>query len=85
MAIPDFQSIMLPLLKLAGDGEMHDINDATEKLAKEFQLTDEEIARLIPSGQQRFVNRIGWAKTYLKKAELLTYPKRGFFQITDRG
>ena len=85
MAIPDFQTIMLPLLKLTSDGEPHDFLSTTERLAKEFKLTDEEISTLIPSGQQRFANRVGWAKTYLKKAGLLEYPQRGLFQITQRG
>ena len=85
MTIPDFQSIMLPLLKLASDGETHNVNDATDKLAKEFNLTDEEISRLIPSGSPKFYNRVGWAKTHLKKAGLLEYPQRGYFRITQRG
>jgi restriction system protein len=85
MAIPDFQSIMLPLLKLAGDGEIHNIIDATDKLAQEFNLTEEEKSRLIPSGSLKFYNRVGWAKTHLKKAGLLEYPERGYFKITQRG
>jgi restriction system protein len=76
---------MMPLLKLAGDGETHNVNDATDKLAKEFNLTDEEISRLIPSGSPKFYNRVGWAKTHLKKAGLLEYPQRGYFRITQRG
>ena len=85
MAIPDFQSIMLPLLNLTSDREIHNLHKATEELARDFVLTDEEISYLIPSGQPRFYNRVVWAKTYLKKAELLTYPQRGRFQITQRG
>ncbi|MFN2303445.1 MAG: restriction endonuclease [Anaerolineales bacterium] len=85
MTIPDFQSIMLPLLKLAGDGEIHNVNNATEELAKVFNLSNEEISRLIPSGSLKFYNRVGWAKTHLKKAGLLEYPQRGYFKITQRG
>jgi len=85
MAIPDFQSIMLPLLNLASDGEIHNVNDATDNLAEKFNLTDEEISRLIPSGSPKFYNRVGWAKTHLKKAGLLEYPQRGYFRITQRG
>lgn len=86
MAIPDFQSIMLPLLNLASDGETHYIHDAVNHLASEFGLTDEEQAKLLPSGQQPvFYNRVGWARTYLKKAGLLEDPKRGYFRITKRG
>lgn len=85
MAIPDFQSIMLPLLKLAGNGEVHNFHDTVEKLAQEFGLSEEEKSSLIPSGQPRFENRVGWAKTYLKKSGLITYPIRGHIQITQRG
>ena len=85
MSIPDFQSIMLPLLKLAGDGDVHNFHNAVEKLGNEFGLSEEELSSLIPSGQQRFENRVGWAKTYLKKSGLITYPKRGHLQITKRG
>ncbi|MFC1996970.1 restriction endonuclease [Chloroflexota bacterium] len=86
MAIPDFQTIMLPLLELAGDGEEHYIHGAVDELAKYFQLTEEEITELLPSGQQpAFYNRVGWARTYLKKAGLLEDPRRGYFNITPRG
>jgi restriction system protein len=86
MAIPDYQSIMLPLLKLSADGEIHQFRQTVETLAKDFQLTDEERKELLPSGKQlTFHNRVGWARTYMAKAGLLDSPKRGSFKITDRG
>jgi restriction system protein len=86
MSIPDFQTIMLPLLEFAGNGKEHKLSDAIEHLAIHFHLTDTERQELLPSGKQaRFANRVGWACTYLKKAGLLTYPARGKFQITQRG
>ncbi len=86
MAIPDFQSIMLPLLKYAGDQKEHSLAKTTEELAQEFQLTEEEKKELLPSGQQAiFLNRVGWAKTYLTKASLLESTRRGIFKITDLG
>ena len=86
MTIPDYQSIMLPLLKLAGDGEIHNIHTAKDTLANQFELTEEEVNLLLPSGkQQKFANRVGWARTYLKKSGLLIYPSRGHFTITERG
>lgn len=85
MPIPDFQSIMLPLLILAGDDETHSINESVNKLMDEFNLTEEERSRLIPSGSLKFYNRVGWAKTHLKKAGLLDYPQRGYFKITPTG
>lgn len=86
MAIPDYQSCMLPLLRYAADGQEHQLKDAVQKLAQEFKLTDKELNEFLPSGQQPvFINRIGWARTYLKKAGLLSSPRRGYFQITGRG
>lgn len=86
MSIPDYQSIMLPLLKLAKDGKIHEINKATEKLADYFNLNEQEMKELLPSGKQAtFANRVGWARTYLKKAELIEYTGRGHFQITELG
>lgn len=84
--IPDFQSIMLPLLKYAGDKKEHSVRNAIETLADEFNLTEEERKGLLQSGQQTiFDNRVGWAKTHLKKASLLELTKRGYFRITDTG
>ena len=86
MAIPDYQSCMLPLLRFASDGKEHQLKDAANALAQIFGLTADEIAEFLPSGQQPvLINRIGWARTYLKKAGLLLSPRRGFFQISPRG
>lgn len=86
MPIPDYQSCMLPLLRFAGDREEHQLKNAIAALAIEFSLTDEERDEFLPSGQQPvFTNRVGWARTYLKKAGLLSSPRRGYFKITDRG
>src|SRR5688500_12309571 len=86
MPIPDFQTIMLPLLQIASDREEHSIHEAVESLASHFSLTDEEKSKLLPSGQQPiFYNRVGWARTYLKKARLIDDPRRGYFQVTSRG
>ncbi len=86
MAIPDYQTCMLPFLDNLKDGKEHTLRDAEESLADHFKLTPAERAELLPSGQQGiFKNRIGWARTYLKKAGLIEAPKRGIFKITDRG
>lgn len=86
MAIPDYQSLMLPALKLAGSGEELRFRDMVETLAQELQLTAEERSELLPSGSAfLFDNRVGWARTYLKQAGLLESPKRGVLRITDRG
>jgi len=86
MSVPDYQSLMLPVLKNVSDGKEHKIRDIIETLAIEFQLTDEDRKELLPSGQQSiFDNRIAWAKTYLKKAGLVDSPKRAIIIITQRG
>jgi restriction system protein len=86
VAIPDYQTLMLPVLKLASDGNEHKFSQAVEELANEFCLTTEERNELLPSGSQAvFNNRVGWARSYLKQAGLLASPKRGFFAITQKG
>src|SRR5918995_516496 len=77
---------MLPLLRLAADGQEHSLREAIERLADEFGLNEEERKELLPSGSQAtFDNRVGWARTYLKKAGLVDSPRRGHFRITARG
>lgn len=84
--IPDYQTCMLPLLKYAEDKNEHKFSDAVEYLSDEFALTKEERKELLPSKTQDVItNRIGWARTYLKKAGLLEDTRRGYFKITERG
>lgn len=86
MPIPDYQTLMLPLLQFAADGNDHTTREAVEVLATEFQLTPAERNELLASGQQAiFNNRVGWANSYLKKAGLLESPRRGVLRITGRG
>ena len=84
MAIPDYQSIMFPLLIYAGDGKEHSMREAIETLAAQFKLTDDERkVSLSSSPQSLFDNRVGWARTYLKKAGLLDSKRRGYINITE--
>lgn len=86
MAIPDYQELMLPLLKYAGDQKEHTLREAIEAMAKVFAVSEEEQRTLLPSGKQPILdNRVGWARTYMKKAGLLESPKRAVFRITGRG
>lgn len=86
MAIPDFQSLMLPLMELIADGQTHEIRVATDTLGKQFQLTPAEWQEMLPSGRAPlFYNRLAWAKTHLKKAGLIEQPRRGLIVISDRG
>jgi restriction system protein len=84
--IPDYQSLMLPLLKLISDKKEYKYRELIENLALEFKLTDDERKELLASGNQPiFDNRVGWAKTYLKKAGLIDSPSRATFVITELG
>jgi len=86
VAIPDYQSIMLPLLRFAGDGQEHSLRETIDALADTFRLIPEERKELLPSGQQEiFDNRVGWARTYLTKAGLLQKTRRGHYQLSSRG
>lgn len=84
--IPDFQTIMLPLLQLMSDGEERSINDLVDNLAIKFGISEQELNELLPSGKQPiFYNRVGWARTYLVKSCLLETTRRSYVQITNRG
>lgn len=86
MTIPDFQTLLLPLLQLSSDRQEHTVSEAVETLAASLNLSDEDRRELLPSGQNfRFDNRVGWARTHLKKAGLLQITGRGKFCITQRG
>lgn len=86
MAVPDFQTLMRPLLALYEGGEDRPISDVRRELALEFELTDEDLAEELPSGRAKtFNNRVGWATTYLYRCGLLDRPRRSVYRITDRG
>jgi len=86
MSIPDYQTIMLPLLKYIEDGKVYTVRDAVEHISSLFNLTEQEKKELLPSGQQYIIdNRVGWAKTYLKKAGLVESPQRSYMKITKLG
>lgn len=84
--IPDYQSIMLPYLKTVADKKEWAFHDLIETLALKFKVTEDERKTMLQSGAQRiFDNRVGWARTYLKKAGLVESTRRGFVKITSRG
>ena len=84
--IPDYQSIMLPLLEFIADGKEYKMRKVTDELAIKFGVTEEEQKELLPSGVAPvFYNRTAWAKTYLKKAGLIDSPKQGIVTISKRG
>lgn len=86
MAVPDFQSMFVPFLKIAADGKEHSIKEMTEAIADHFELSKEDREEMLASGsQRRLANRVGWARTHLKHALLIDYVARGVLQITARG
>lgn len=85
MAIPDYQSLMLPVLIASSKQEVR-IGSLVEELADQLELAPEESSELLPSGKQTvFSNRVHWAKSYLSKARLVEITRRGHFRITERG
>lgn len=86
MAIPGYQDFMYPFLKQLGDGKEYQLQELYTLLTNYYQLTDEEVGELIPSGKQTLLhNRIGWARTYLSKSGLIKVVRRAVFKITDEG
>lgn len=86
MPIPDFQTLMLPLLRHLGDRKEHSNQETLDVLAKEFQLSEADLAQLLPSGTQGlFRNRVAWAKAHFKKAGLIESPRRSVYEITPAG
>ena len=86
MAVPDYQSLMLPLLKTTADGNEHSLSEAIEALAQLLHLSDQDRKELLPSGKQRrFDNRVHWARTYLVKANLMISTGRSKFRLTEQG
>lgn len=86
MSIPDYQSFMLPLLRTLSDRQVRKLSDLAGILAEHFELTPDERRELLPSGRKyTYYDRVGWAATYMMKAGLVHRPKRGYYEITDRG
>lgn len=86
MSIPDFQTIMRPVLESVRDGVAMPLSALRKHIADVFQLSENERKERLPSGRQAVINnRVGWARTYLNKAGLLTIPSKGMVQITARG
>jgi restriction system protein len=85
MTVPDYQSLMLPVLVQSASGEVR-IGDVVDRLADQLKLSEDDLAELIPSGKQTTCsNRVHWAKSYLKQAGLVEATKRAHFRITERG
>lgn len=84
--IPDFQTIMLPMLRLLENGQTKTLQEVMQLLTAHFKLTPAHLKIKVPSGTQGlFRNRVGWSRSYLKNAGLISYPNRGVYQITDFG
>ena len=86
MAIPDFQTIMRPLLESIDNLSEQELKVVKQKLITRFQLSEDDLREKIPGGRAfLFDNRLGWANTYLKKAGLIASERRAFLQITEAG
>ena len=85
MPIPDYQSLMLPVLRLCGDRTPHSLAEMRQRIATQLEMSEEDLAARQPSGEKVFANRIRWAAQFLKAAVVLDSVRRGVFQVTDRG
>lgn len=85
MSVPPFNAWLLPLLRRVADGEIHTLSVLAQQLAEDLSLSPEDRAQMLSSGQSTYQNRVGWARTYLKKARLIEAPSRGTARITERG
>jgi restriction system protein len=86
LAVPDFQTLMLPVLQAFGDGKEHASSEARHSVASQFRLTGEELAeRPTTSRHTYFTNRVAWALSYLRQSGLLSSTRRGTYQLTERG
>lgn len=85
MPIPDYEAIMLPLLRAVEDGREHSSKEVRERVARHFHLSGDELRIRQPSGMSVFTNRFHWARLYLGKAKLIETPRRGWYRISPRG
>lgn len=86
MELPKYYELYASLLAVIKDGQVHSIGEIRDQIAKNLNLSEEDLSKKLPSGKQTvFNNRVAWAKSYLKKAGLVISPRRGHFQITSEG
>ena len=79
MSMPTWDKFMVPLLQVMSDGEVRRLRELRDETAAREQLTDEQLAELLPSGQSKAANRIGWAASYLTRVGALRRPSRGHY------
>ncbi len=86
MPVPDFQTLMLPALRVLAQRSPMSTVEVRAKLAAEFELAPLDLAEMLPSGRQStFANRVAWAYSYLKQAGLISSPRRGVYELAPRG
>ena len=86
MSVPKYFEMHKPILQFLSDQKTHTLKEIKQYVAKEFKLTEGDMEEMLPSGRQTyFSNRVGWARTYLKKAGLIDSPAKASFRITTEG
>ena len=85
MAIPTFDNFIIPFLEELKDNQLHSMKEIKANIAKTFKLSEQDMSELTNSGYKKFDDRVGWARTYLKKSLLISSPERAKFRIEERG
>lgn len=85
MAIPTFDNFLIPFLEELKDNQIHTMKEIKINIAKKFKMNEQDLSELTNSGYKRFDDRVGWARTYLKKSLLISSPERAKFKIEERG
>ena len=86
MGLPKYYELYRPFLKALSDEKVHTLKEIKDYITKLLNLNEELFLERLPSGKQTiYDNRIGWARTYLKKAGLISSPQRAHLQITVEG
>lgn len=85
MALPKYNEFYRLVLTVLQDGQSHSMKEVRDSIAQTLQLTEEDLSETLSNGSSVYAGRVGWAKTYLKKAEMIDSPQRGYIAITPAG
>lgn len=85
MALPKYDEFYRLVLNALQDGKSHSMKEVRNSIAQTLHLTEQDLSETLSNGSSVYAGRVGWAKTYLKKAEMIDFPQRGYITITPAG